>query len=315
MRPGFCDFCPQRPLPVPKHLIAVVGPTAVGKTRVAIELATRIHTEIVSADSRQIFSELNIGVAKPSHEELQTVPHHFIGRISIQNDYDAARFSEEALDLIADIHKKNDFAILCGGSGLYIKALLEGFDPMPEVPDEVRQRILDAYKTNGIEWLQAEVEAGDPDFFEVVDRKNPQRLMRALEIINATGMKPSSLRMKTRRVLPFDAIKVGLALERGQLYEQIDARVDAMVEQGLFEEAASLFEFRTLNALQTVGYQEIFGYMEGKYDKAEAIRLLKRNTRRYAKRQMTWFRKDSEIKWFRPDELEAIVDYIKPSTG
>jgi tRNA dimethylallyltransferase len=296
---------------VPKYLIAVVGPTAVGKTRVAVELATSFHTEIVSADSRQVFRELNIGVAKPTQDELQRVPHHFVGHVSIHNDYDAARFSDEALREIANIHKSHDVAILSGGSGLYIKALLEGFDPMPDVPEEVRQRILETYQTNGIEWLQAQVEAGDPDFFEVVDRKNPQRLMRALEIINATGMKPSALRVKSRRSLPFNAIKIGLALERTELYERIDARVDAMVEHGLFEEAAALFEFRTLNALQTVGYQELFGYMEGKYDKAEAIRLLKRNTRRYAKRQMTWFRKDSEIKWFRPDELGAIVDYIK----
>jgi tRNA dimethylallyltransferase len=302
-------------LTVTKYLIAVVGPTAVGKTHVAVELATRFHTEIVSADSRQVFRELNIGVAKPSQEELQRVRHHFIGHVSIHSDYDAARFSEEALREIDNIHKTNDVAILSGGSGLYIKALLEGFDPMPDVPEEVRQRILETYQSNGIEWLQAQVESGDPDFFEVVDRKNPQRLIRALEIINATGMKPSALRVKARRSLPFNAIKIGLALERNELYERIDARVDSMVEHGLFEEAAALFGFRTLNALQTVGYQELFGYMEGKYDKAEAVRLLKRNTRRYAKRQMTWFRKDTEIKWFRPGELDAIIECVRAEIG
>lgn len=295
---------------MPKYLIVIVGPTGVGKTPVAVALATRYHSEIVSADSRQLFRELNTGVAKPSADELKKVTHHFIGAVSIHDEYDAARFGEDALKKIAVLHKAADFAVLVGGSGLYVKSLLEGFDPMPEVPDEVRKKIMAAYETNGITWLQAAVEEGDPDYFDVVDRKNPQRLIRALEIINATGLKPSSLRSRTRRPLPFNVVKIGLALERGLLYGRIDDRVDQMIATGLFEEAQGLFPHRELNALQTVGYQEIFGFMEGKYDRAEAIRLLKRNTRRYAKRQMTWFRKDPEIKWFDPSDLNAIIDFI-----
>lgn len=295
---------------MPKHLITIVGPTAVGKTRVAVAIATRYGAEIVSADSRQLFRELDIGVAKPSDEELKKVTHHFVGTISIHEDYDSARYGEDALKKITSLHKSHDFVVLAGGSGLYIKSLLEGFDPMPNVPDEVRQRIIAAYEVNGIAWLQAAVEEGDPDYFEVVDRKNPQRLIRALEIINATGVKPSSLRSRTKKSQPFNVIKIGLALERSLLYSHIDDRVDLMVAAGLFDEAERLFPLRELNALQTVGYQEIFGFMEGKYDRAEAIRLLKRNTRRYAKRQMTWFRKDKEISWFDPGELDAIIGFI-----
>lgn len=298
-----------------KYLIAIVGPTAVGKTRVALRVAERYKAEIISADSRQVFRELNIGVAKPSAEELSNIRHHFIGQVSIRDDYDAARYGDEALAQVNRLFAVHDFAVLCGGSGLYVKALLEGFDPMPAVPDEVRKKILDAYEANGIEWLQGEVEAGDPDYFDVVDRKNPQRLMRALEVIRAAGMKPSALRAKNKRILPFKVIMIGLALERSELYKRIEERVDVMVANGLFEEAAQLFPERALNALQTVGYQEIFGHMEGHYDKEEAIRLLKRNTRRYAKRQMTWFRKDKEVKWFHPDEMEAIVKFIDASTG
>jgi tRNA dimethylallyltransferase len=299
---------------MPKHLIAVIGPTAAGKTRVAIELADKYQAEIISADSRQIFRELNVGVARPSATELGKIVHHFVGHISIHDDYDAAQFGIEALEEIHYQHKSRDYVVVCGGSGLYIRSLLEGFDPMPVVPDEVRKRILEAYETNGIEWLQSEVEAGDPDYFDVVDRKNPRRLMRALEIINAAGVKPSSLRSRTKRALPFKVVKVGIALQRTELYKRIDERVDEMIAGGLFHEAEGLLPFRDLNSLQTVGYQEIFGYLDGKYDRDEAIRLLKRNTRRYAKRQMTWFRKDHEIKWFRPDEVETMVTYIDAST-
>lgn len=294
-----------------RFLIAVVGPTAVGKTRLAVELALHFRTEIISADSRQIYKELNIAVAKPSHEDLSRVRHHFIGSVSINENYDAARFGDEAMDVARSILANHSYAVLCGGSGLYIKALLEGFDPMPSVPDEVRKRIIESYDTHGIEWLQAEVEAGDPDYFEVVDRRNPQRLMRALEVIQATGLRLSALRTQHKRKLPFEVIKVGLHMDRTELYRRIDQRVDEMILNGLFDEAANLFPMRSLNSLQTVGYQEIFGFLEGKYDKEEAIRLLKRNTRRYAKRQMTWFRKDKEIQWFRPNELNEIIRYVQ----
>jgi tRNA dimethylallyltransferase len=298
-----------------KYLIAVVGPTAVGKTPLAIDLALKYDAEIISADSRQLYREFDVAVAKPAPAELGKVPHHFVGSVSIHDDYDAAKFGEDALHMIGQLHAHHQFAVLCGGSGLYIRSLLEGFDAMPHVPDEVRQRIIDSYEANGIEWLQAEVEAADPDYFEVVDRKNPQRLMRALEVIQAAGLRPSTLRTKKKRNLPFQVIKIGLHLDRALLYERIDQRVDQMVANGIFEEASRLFPFRSLNALQTVGYQEIFGHMEGQYDREEAIRLLKRNTRRYAKRQMTWFRKDTEIKWFQPDQWDELLQYIQQASA
>jgi tRNA dimethylallyltransferase len=298
-----------------QFLIVIVGPTAVGKTALSVELASRFDTEVISADSRQIYKELNIAVAKPSIDEMKMVRHHFISRVSVTDNYDAAKFGEEALAVIHEIHASHTYAILCGGSGLYVKALLEGFDPMPPIPDEVRSRIIESYDKNGIEWLQAEVEAGDPDYFEVVDRRNPQRLMRALEVIQSTGFRLSTLRTQHKRKLPFEVIKVGLHMDRNELYSRIDQRVDEMIVNGLFDEAERLFPMRSLNALQTVGYQEIFGFLEGKYDREEAIRLLKRNTRRYAKRQMTWFRKDKEIKWFLPTELERIISYVQNETG
>jgi tRNA dimethylallyltransferase len=300
---------------VSRFLIAVVGPTAVGKTRLAIDLALRFNTEVISADSRQVYRELNIAVAKPSGEDLSRVKHHFVGSVSINENYDAAKFGDEALNVVAGIHEKTKYALLCGGSGLYVKALLEGFDPMPSVPDEVRNRIIESYDKHGIEWLQTEVEAGDPDYFEVVDRRNPQRLMRALEVIQSTGLRLSTLRTQNKRKLPFEVIKVGLHMDRAELYSRIDQRVDDMIVNGLFDEAERLFPMRSLNALQTVGYQEIFGFLEGRYDREEAIRLLKRNTRRYAKRQMTWFRKDKEIEWFLPTELERIISYVHDETG
>jgi tRNA dimethylallyltransferase len=296
-------------------LIVIVGPTAVGKTSVAFDLAVKYGTQIVSADSRQIYKELDIAVAKPSAAQLRRVTHHFVGSVSIHEDYDAARFGDEAIAVIDRIHSQNRYAIVCGGSGLYIKALVEGFDPMPHVPEEVRKRIVESYDANGLEWLQAEVEAGDPDYFEVVDRRNPQRLMRALEVIQSTGLRPSMLRRQQKRKLPFLVVKVGLYLDRAELYKRIDQRVDDMVARGLFAEAEGLFQMRELNALQTVGYQEIFGFLEGKYDRDEAVRLLKRNTRRYAKRQMTWFKKDKEIRWFDPNAVDEIVQYIESSAG
>jgi tRNA dimethylallyltransferase len=300
---------------VSKYLITVIGPTAVGKTSLAIELATRYAAEIVSADSRQVYRELNIGVAKPTAEQLEKVRHHFVGSISIQEDYDAAKFGDEALQLIRRLHEKQKYVVLCGGSGLYIRALLEGFDQMPAVPADVRQRIIDAYEANGIEWLQNEVESADPDYFEVVDKKNPQRLMRALEVIQAAGLRPSALRTRQKRSLPFSVIRIGLHLERDILYRAIDKRVDDMIAGGLVDEARRLFPKRELNSLQTVGYQEIFGWLEGRYDREEAIRLLKRNTRRYAKRQMTWFRKEQDVQWFKPEEFEAIVRHIDEASS
>lgn len=294
-----------------KKLIVVVGPTAVGKTALAIRLARHFNTEIVSADSRQIYRELEIGTAKPSVEELRQVKHHFINSHSIHEDYDAGAYGGKALALIHSLFEKFDTLILCGGSGLYVRAVLEGFDEMPPVPEGLRKQIIQEYEANGLSWLQEQVQQVDPDYFEVVDIQNPHRLIRALELHRAWQKPMHELRKQKKNELPFQVVKIGLELEREKLYHRIDSRMDAMIEQGLFAEAERLFPLRNLNALQTVGYREIFGFMEGLYDKAEAIRLLKRNSRHYAKRQLTWFKKDEQIKWFRPDQVDEIIAICK----
>jgi tRNA dimethylallyltransferase len=248
-----------------------------------------------------VFRELEIGTAKPSKEELAQIPHHFINSRSIHDGYDAGTYGLDARRVLDELFQRHSTAILCGGSGLYIKALLEGFDDMPEIPTRVRETVIRDYEQKGMGWLQEEVRNADPDYFEVVDRNNPQRLMRSLEVIRQTGQPFSGFRRRERRELPFDVVKFGLTLDREALYKRIDDRMDAMIVKGLIEEAKLLFPLRHLPALQTVGYQEVFGFVEGQYDQEEAVRLLKRNSRNYAKRQMTWFRRDPEIQWFNAD--------------
>ncbi len=296
-------------------LIVIVGPTASGKTALAISLASRFGTGIISADSRQIFRELEIGTAKPTPAELARIHHYFINTKSITEEYDAGTFAREARLVIDDIFKRTSYAILCGGSGLYVKALLEGFDELPDVDTGIRNEITDSYKERGLTWLQEEVRELDPDYFQIVDKQNPQRLMRALEVIRSSGKSYSQFRKKKEKsLLPFKVIKIGLDVDRATLYERIDSRMDDMISKGLFEEAEKYFTTRHLNALQTVGYQEIFGFMEGAYDREEAIRLLKRNSRHYAKRQMTWFRKDKEINWFDPGDQNGIIEFIEKTS-
>lgn len=294
-----------------KKLIVIVGPTAVGKTALAIRLAQHFNTEIISADSRQIYRELEIGTAKPGPEELSLVKHHFINSHSIQEDYDAGAYGRDVLALIHSLFEKFDYLILCGGSGLYVRAVLEGFDEMPPVPEGVREQINKEYETNGLSWLQAQVKQVDPDYFEVVDIQNPHRLIRALELHRIWQKPMHELRQQKKLEHPFQIVKIGLELEREELYNRIDIRMDSMIEQGLFAEAEKFYPLRNLNALQTVGYREIFGFMDGLYDKGEAIRLLKRNSRHYAKRQLTWFKKDTNTKWFRPDQIDEIITICK----
>lgn len=289
----------------------IVGPTAVGKTALAIELAQALGTEIISADSRQFYREMTIGTAKPTADELAAVRHHFINSHSIQQKYDAAQFGEDALSKIHELFEKYDSVIVCGGSGLYVKALLEGFDDIPEVPEEIREMVTEKYKAGGVAWLQQEVQKLDPEYFSMADQQNPARLSRALEVVLATGSSITSFQKRQKRVLPFKVIKIGLELEREELYRRIDERMDAMIEAGLFEEAEKLYPYREHNALQTVGYREIFDFMEGKYDREEAIRLLKRNSRRYAKRQLTWFKREGEIRWFSRTTVEDIFAYLR----
>jgi tRNA dimethylallyltransferase len=291
-----------------KRLVVIVGPTAVGKTATAIRLARALHTEIVSADSRQIFRELTIGTAKPTAAELAQVRHHFIDTHSITADYDAARYGDEALAVIHRLLETHRDVVLCGGSGLYVKAVCEGFDDIPEVPEEVRTELMAGYASGGIGWLQAQMRVLDPAHLEVVDSQNPHRLIRALEVRLGTGRSIATFRKQARREHPFAIVKIGLELPRDVLYERIDARMDAMIAAGLFEEAEALYPYRHHQALQTVGYREIFDYMDGAYDRDEAIRLLKRNSRRYAKRQLTWFKRDESIRWVSSwEEITSIV--------
>ncbi len=291
----------------------IAGPTAVGKTAMALAMARKLDTVIVSADSRQLYREMTIGTAKPTPEERAAVQHYFVDSHSVLDDYDAAQYAEDALAVIHDLFISRDYVILCGGSGLYIKGVCDGFDEMPVIPAAIRSELMAQYEMHGIDWLQARMRELDPDGAEVVEMKNPHRLVRALEVRMHTGKSILSFRKKLKREHAFDIVKVGLDLPREELYARIDARMDHMIAEGLFEEAANLYPLRHRNALQTVGYQEIFDYMENHYDRQECIRLLKRNSRRYAKRQLTWFRKDAQFRWFHPDDVMGVVDYVTRS--
>jgi len=294
-----------------KYLIVIVGPTAVGKTKLCTDLAKSLDTEIISADSRQFYKEMLIGTAKPTANEMDGVTHHFIDNLSIESSYDIGKYEREALDTISRIFKNKDVAILTGGSGLYIDAVCKGIDEMPEVSAKTRMNFNQLYEKEGIDSLLKKLETMDPEYYNQVDQNNPQRVIRALEVCESTGKPYSSFRKSISKVRPFKIIKIGLERDREELYSRIEERMDTMIAQGLFEEAKSLYPFRSKNALQTVGYKEVFGHLDGAYDKLEAIRLLKRNSRRYAKRQMTWFRKDEEIKWFHPEDDITIVRYLK----
>ncbi|MBN7815801.1 tRNA (adenosine(37)-N6)-dimethylallyltransferase MiaA [Algoriphagus pacificus] len=297
------------------YLILIVGPTAVGKTDLCINLAKKFNTEIISCDSRQFYREMNLGTAKPTKQELEQVPHHFINSLSIEDSYDVKMFEKEAIELLEDLFEEHQQVIMTGGSGLFADAVVDGLDEMPTLDPSIREGVIQDYETKGLEFLQEEVKRNDPEYFEKVDQNNPQRLMRALEIFRGTGKPFSSFRVKSKKERPFKTLKIGLERDREELYSRIDFRMDQMIEAGLFDEADALFGKRHLNALQTVGYSEIFGFMEGKYDKEEAIRLLKRNSRRYAKRQLTWFRRDPEITWFHPQEESKIIQWISDQIG
>lgn len=289
----------------------VVGPTAVGKTDICINLAEYFSTEIVSADSRQFYKEMNLGTAKPSSEELTKIRHHLVDHLSIHDPYTVKDFEIDALDKIDEIHLRKDTAVLAGGSGLYVQALCNGLDDMPVIPKEIRPALMSDLEEKGLPFLLKKLEETDPYYFSIVDKANPQRIVRALEVSLYTKKPYSTFRKKKGVKRPFNIIMIGLNREREKLYDRIDKRMDQMIENGLFDEARSLFPFRSLNALQTVGYTEIFRFLEGEYDYEETVRLLKRNSRRYAKRQLTWFNKDESIKWFDPENLESIIKYVE----
>jgi tRNA dimethylallyltransferase len=280
-----------------KTCIIIVGPTAVGKTALAIRIAQHFSTQIISADSRQCFKELNIGVAKPSAEELKAVTHYFINSHSIHENVNAGVFEKYALQKIDELFATKNIVVMAGGTGLYVKAFCEGMDEVPEVDPAIREKIIDDYEINGLSWLQQQVEQNDPEYFAKGEIQNPQRLMRALEVKLSSGQSILSFQNKQKKERDFNIIKIGLELPKEQLYQNINARVDNMMRDGQEAEARSLQSYQQLNALQTVGYKELFEYFDGAISLNEAIEKIKLNTRHYAKRQLTWFKKDPEIKW------------------
>lgn len=295
-----------------KTAIIICGPTAVGKTAVAIQIAKHLGAEIISADSRQCFKELNIGVARPTEKELQTVPHHFMASHSVNEEVTAVGFEQYALEKIEFLFKKNNVVVMVGGTGLYIKAFEDGLDLIPEINVNIRREIVTNYENLGINWLQQELREKDPVFFKEGEIQNPQRMMRALEVINATGQSILSFRKGKMANRDFKIIKIGLELPKEILHLRIQERVDKMMEQGLLDEVKNMIPYRKRNALQTVGYAELFDYLEGKTELKLAVELIKTHTRQYAKRQMTWFKKDKNIQWFGPNELNAMLTYVKP---
>lgn len=295
-----------------KTLISIVGPTAIGKTALSIKLAQYFKTEIISADSRQFFKEMNIGTAVPSIEEQQAAKHHFIQHISIKDSYNVGDFERDAISKIIEIHKKNDVAIMVGGSGLYVKAITKGLDNFPDVDEDIRLELNQKLKNEGLEKLQNQLKELDLKAYNTIAIDNPQRLIRALEICIASGQPYSSFLTNAYKSRPFNTISIGLNAERSIIYERINERVDMMVNNGLVAEAKELLPYKHLNALNTVGYKELFNYFEGKWTLDFAISEIKKNTRRFAKRQLTWFRKDDTIKWFDyTSDINQVIEYIE----
>ncbi len=298
-----------------KKLLLVVGATAVGKTDISLELAAHYRCPILSADSRQCYRELGIATAKPNQQILSKVPHYFINSHSIHNPVAAGEFEAYALATLNEVFKENNICIMTGGSGLYIKAVCEGLDEVPPVPESIRYQLEIRLEHDGLKALLRELQRLDPEYAGTIDTENPRRVIRALEVCLGTGKPFSTFRKGKKQRRPFETIKIGLYRDRKKLYSRIDQRMDEMIDQGLFDEAEQLYAFRNQKPLQTVGYQEVYGYLDKIYDRDEAIRLLKRNSRRYAKRQLSWFGKDLSIHWFHADDLESILGYLQLETS
>jgi tRNA dimethylallyltransferase len=298
-----------------KYLVVVVGPTAIGKTAMAIRLAQHFRTEVISADSRQFYRELKIGVAAPSDAELAAAIHHFIGHLSIYDHYNAARFEKDAIQKIQLLFENHDIVVMTGGSGLYIDAVCNGIDELPDPTPELRTELKTLFQKEGIEALQKELQTLDSEYYLTVDTKNPARLLRALEVCITAGQPYSSLRTQMLEKRPFKTIFIGLHGERACLNEHIHRRVDKMIASGLLDEVEQFFPVHHLNALNTVGYKELFAWKERKISLEQAIEDIKTNTRRYAKRQMTWFRKNTDIHWFLPEQWDDIVRLIEDNVN
>jgi len=294
-----------------KTLIVVVGPTAIGKTALSIVLAQHFGTEIISADSRQFFKEMEIGTAKPSAEELSSATHHFINSHHIDTLFSIGDFETEVLQLTANLFENRETLIMVGGSGLYIDAVCNGLDQLPDTDLNVREELNTLLMTHGIAEIRKQLEQADPEYYAKVDQFNPQRMIRGLEFFLSTGEKFSGYMTNNRKSRPFNVVKIGLNTDRALLYDRINSRVDLMMKNGLLEEVQQLTPYRDLNALKTVGYTELFNYLEGTITLEEAIDKIKQNTRRFAKRQLTWFRKDNQIHWFEPNEDLEVINYLE----
>ena len=295
-----------------KTLIAVVGPTAIGKTKLGIDLAKHFQTEIISADSRQFFKEMKIGTAVPSEEELQAVPHHFIQHKSILDSYSVGDFEKDAIELLDTLFQKKDVVVMVGGSGLYVDAVVKGLDEFPNVQPKTRTVLNQKFKEQGLQYLQEELKAKDPEYFKIVDIDNPHRLIRALEVCITANRPYSSFLKQKKKQRAFNSFYVGIRADREIIYERINQRVDLMMEAGLLEEAKSLYTHRALNALQTVGYRELFEYFDGSVTLDFAVSEIKKNTRRFAKRQLTWLRKNESILWVPHDvEPKEILEKVE----
>lgn len=295
------------------NLVVIVGPTAVGKTDLCVRLAQHFDAEVISSDSRQLYKEMQVGTARPTLQEMQGVKHHFIGSHSVNELYSAGDFERDVDRLLGTYFQQKDMAILSGGTGLFVRAVLHGLDDMPSAPEELRAGLMRRLETQGLEVLQKELMARDPAACRDMDMQNPQRVVRALEVCISTGKPFSQFRVKEPKTHDYNLIKIGLERPREKLYDRINRRVDLMLEQGLVEEVRSLLPFENKNALQTVGYKEVFGYLHGEYDYPAMTELLKRNTRRYAKRQMTWFKNQDTFQWFHAEDEAGITEYIRKS--
>lgn len=300
---------------IKRRLIVVVGATASGKTDLSIVLARRYNAPIISTDSRQVYRGLPIGTAYPSDEQLKSIEHHFIGELDLTQEFNCGEYERQALERLGELFAEHDTVVAVGGSGLYVRALCEGIDDLPDVDKSLREQLMIRLATEGVESLSDELHRLDPEYYEQVDKCNPARVVRALEVCLSTGEKYSSLRKGAKKERDFEIVKIGVDISRDVLYERINRRVDIMMEAGLEREARAVLPYRNCNSLRTVGYSEMFDFFDGKTTRDEAVELIKRNTRRYAKRQMTWFRRDADIRWFEPSQTDKIIEYIDGRFG
>ena len=292
-------------------LIVLIGPTGVGKTELSLKIAENYHTEIISADSRQLYADLKIGTAAPTREQLERVRHHFVGTLQLTDYYSAAQYETDVLNTLNQLFQIHPVVLLTGGSMMYVDAVCKGIDDIPTVDRETRELMIHRYETEGLERLCAELKLLDPEYYNIVDLKNPKRVVHALEICYMTGKTYTSFRTRSNKKRPFHILKIGLKRDREELYERINRRVDQMIDEGLVEEARSVYPYRHLNSLNTVGYKEIFNHLDGTWTLPFAIEKIKQNSRIYSRKQMTWFKRDADIAWFHPDETDKIEAYIQ----